>query len=601
MSKDKTVLVLLMTIAVAAFCGGMFILDRVEKEGLFQGQSMWLYLNKRYCVLLAADEKAKQRSLESQVIRARLLHNVGITCGYTDQWAASIRTLNQCVDYKLKNKSVSTESLIQSIESLGKAYFLAGQYNNAQIALEMAQRNWMRESGPESFQVARCMNYIGRVNLALGNHKTAEKCFEKAKLIFKKEDDRAATAKTCLLLAANSLDHGDLEKTRQQLDETIPLLKTDLGENYRSYFNDEVASLKCLEGQLLILGEQSSADQIDKGIQLIKEGTEQTYVSFGKDDVHTQKFRLALAAVYLKKGDAQSCLSQLKQIENSFERIGLPHHPFLKRVYELHLKAQGTDSQSLTAVLQAKLKGVEYVASKAILDEASQLGTKLNTTPRTFSDRRYIDSWMFPLTFMIVSWAFSGMFACSLACAAHAGRKDYVGSVWFILGVIFNLAAYLVISALPSRNTLTKELGVDFALINDARSGVFLISMTPLFTILGASIFYFPAPVRDIFIAMFLAFCVCLILFPPIWCFTIAKSKGRNRILWALIGLFTSIFGLVLLLLLKPGDNAEVDEEETRNSQSEATLLLVSAIHLALFLCFVANICSVWMLHFELP
>jgi len=401
-----------------------------------------------------------------------------------------------------------------------------------------------------------------------------------------------------------------LQNARQQLDETIPLLKVDLGENYRSYFNDEVACLKCVEGQLLVRGTQIGTDRtapnrtpsakFDEGIQLIKEGAEQTYISFGKDDVYTQKFRLALADAYMRKGDAQSCLSELQQIENSFERIGLPHHPFLKRVYELHLKAQGEDAASLTDVVKAKLKDAQYVASKAVLDEAGRLGTKLNTAPKDFSDRRYIDPWMFPLTFLIVSWAFSGMFACSLACAARAGRKDYVASIWFILGVVFNLAAYLVISALPSRNTFSDEFGVDFSLIDDARSGVFILSMAPLFTILGASIFYYPAPVRDVFIALFLAFCVCLILFPPIWCFAIAKSKGRNQFLWALIGLFTSIFGLVLLLLLKPGDNAEGDEEETRNSQSEATMLLVSAIHIALFLGVVANICFSWMLHVEL-
>ncbi len=216
----------------------------------------------------------------------------------------------------------------------------------------------------------------------------------------------------------------------------------------------------------------------------------------------------------------------------------MPNHPFLKRVYELHLQAQGDSARSLNDVLKTKLKGVQYVASKAILDEASQLGTKLNTASKGLSDRRYIDPWMFPLTIFNCFWAFSGMFACSLACAAQAGRKDYVGSVWFILGVVFNLVAYLVISALPSRNTLTKELGVDYVLTNDARSGVFLLSVAPLFTILGASIFLLSGSVRDVFIAIFLAFCVCLILFPPIWCFAIARSKRRNRYLWAGIGFF---------------------------------------------------------------
>jgi hypothetical protein len=124
--------------------------------------------------------------------------------------------------------------------------------------------------------------------------------------------------------------------------------------------------------------------------------------------------------------------------------------------------------------------------------------------------------------------------------------------------------------------------------------------MTPLFTILGASIFYYPAPLRDIFIAVFLAFVVCLVMFPPIWCFAVAKSKGRKSWLWALIGTLSGIFGLVSLLLLKPGDDVVVDEEEVTNIQSEIVMLFVSAVHLGLFLCIVVNIYYSWMLHVEL-
>lgn len=86
MTKDKIVLVLLLIIAVASFCGGMFLLEKVEKDGWFQGQSTWIYLNKKYRVLLSEAEKRRdQSSSEAQAVRARLMHNVGVTCGYTDQ------------------------------------------------------------------------------------------------------------------------------------------------------------------------------------------------------------------------------------------------------------------------------------------------------------------------------------------------------------------------------------------------------------------------------------------------------------------------------------------------------------------------------------
>lgn len=621
MSKDKIVLVLLATIAVAAFCGGIVLCQRVEMDGLYQGQSTWKYLNKRFLVLLAESEKKNSSSLESQAVHARLLHNVGVTYGYTDQWVDSIKTLNQSLDFKMKSKSVKAESVIRSIESLGKAYYLTGKYEIARMALDFAARDWVRENGEESVHYARCMGFTGRVYLSMGNFKSAETCFETARAIFKKEDDRSSLARLHLLMAQSAIARDDLQKARQQLDKAIALLTIDLGDNYRTYFNDEVALLNCLEGQLLINGELpkgaagSSIDragQIDTGMKLINDGLRVAIQSYGTDDVYTQPFRLILAHGYMKKGDATACVSTLQQIEASFERIGLPNHPFLIPVYEFHLEAlknqenqkhsgnQISKGRNLIDVLQAKLKEVQYATSKSSHSEANALAARLNPSTKFLSNRNFNDPWMLPLTTIITVWAFSGMFACSLACAAQAGRKDYVSSVWFILGVVFNLVAYLVISALPSRNTFTNEFGADFALVNDARHGVFLLAMTPLTAILGASIFYYPAPIRDLFIAVFLGFCVCLILFAPIWCFAIAKSKGRNQYLWALIGLFTSVFGLVLLLLLKEGDQAEVDEEETRNTHSESAMLVMSAIHVALFLGIVANIYFSWMLHLEL-
>ncbi|MCC7529749.1 MAG: tetratricopeptide repeat protein [Candidatus Melainabacteria bacterium] len=621
MSKDKILLVLLTTIAVAAFCGGVLLCQRVEKDGLFQGQSTWKYLNKRFLVLLAESEKKNPSSLESQAVHARLLHNVGVTYGYTDQWTDSIKTLNQSLDFKMKSKSVKAESVIRSIESLGKAYFLTGKYEIARTALDFAARDWVREHGEESLDYARCMGFTGRVHLSMGDFKLAESCFETAMAIFKKEDDRSSLARLHLLIAQSAIARDDLQKSRQQLDRAIALLKIDFGDDYRTYFNDEVALLNCLEGQLLIEGELpegaagSAVDrdtQIDTGLKLINDGFRVAIQSYGTDDVYTQAFRLILAEGNMKKRDISACISTLQQIEASFQRIGLPNHPFLARVYDLYLKALkiqenqrhsgnlNSRRKSLTDVLQAKLKKVEYSASQSSQSESDALASRLNYSTKFLANRNFNDPWLLPLTTIITVWAFSGMFACSLACAAQAGRKDYVSSVWFLLGVVFNLVAYLVITALPSRSTFTKEFGADFALVNDARHGVFLLAMTPLAAILGASIFYYPAPVRDLFIAVFLGFCVCLIFFPPIWCFEIAKSKGRNQYLWVLIGLFTSVFGLVFLLLLKEGDKAEVDEEETRNTHCESAMLLVSAIHIALFVGIVANIYHSWMLHLEL-
>lgn len=602
MTKDKIVLVLLLIIAVASFCGGMFLLEKVEKDGWFQGQSTWIYLNKKYRVLLSEAEKRRdQSSSEAQAVRARLMHNVGVTCGYTDQWPDAIRVLNESLDFKMKSKSVNAESLIKSIETLGKAYYLTGSYDKARTALDFAARDWVRENGEDCKPYADCMSFTGRVHLAMGDFISAENCFEKARAIFKKEDDRAATVKALLFLAESAIGRGDFERAEHRINDSIPLLKIDLGDGYQNYFNDEVALLKLLKGELCIKrAAAGDANAIAEGIRQISEGLEETEVSFGDDDVYTQKFRLALANAYLAKGDTKNAILEVQKIEKSFERIGLPNHPFLKKVYELHINALGAGGKTSADELSAKLKKVQYVSTPDIKKEADALATRLNPSPRFLTGRTYTDPWTFPLTLQIIAWAFSGMFACSFACAAVAGRKEHGASIWFILGVIFNLVAYLIVSALPSRNSITQELGADFAVVNDARSGVFLLSMAPLFTILGASIFYYPAPIRDIFIAMFLAFVACLILFPPIWCFAVAKSKGRNQWLWTLIGLVTGLFGLVTLLLMKPGHQAEVDEEETSNTQSEIVMLFVSAVHVALFISIVANIYFSWMLHIEL-
>jgi tetratricopeptide (TPR) repeat protein len=602
MSKDKIVLVLLLIIAAASFCGGIFLLEKVEKDGWFQGQSTWLFLNKKFRVLLSENEKkGDQSSSDAQAMRARLLHNVGITCGYTDQWSDALKLLNQSLDFKMKSKSVNPDSLIQSIESLGKAYFLTGNYDNAKTALDFAARDWVRENGEDCKPYARCLSFTGRVHLAMGDHKSAENCFEKARLIFKKEDDRSSTVRVLLLLAESAIARGDYKRAERCINDSIPLLMIDFGDGYSSYFNDEVALLKLLQGQLRIkTSDALDTSQLSEAIRLIEEALSEAEVSFGNDDVYTQKFRLALADAYLSQGDKKGCLEQVQKIEASFEKIGLPKHPFLKSVYETHIKALGSDAKSLSDDLSRRLSGVRYVSTEEAKKAADALGARLNPSPKFLSGRNYSDSWMLPLTFLIVAWAFSGMFACSFACAAVAARKDYGASLWFILGAIFNLFAYLIISALPTRNTITKELGCDFALINDARNGVFLLAMTPLFTILGASIFYYPAPIRDIFVAVFLAFVVCLALFPAIWCFAVAKSKGRKPWLWALIGTLSGIFGLVSLLLLKPGDDVVVDEEEITNTQSEIVMLFVSAVHLGLFLCIVLNIYYSWMLHVEL-
>lgn len=602
MTKDKIVLVLLSIIAAASFCGGFFLLEKVEKDGWFQGQSTWAYLNKRFRVLLSeAEKRSDQASSESQAIRARLLHNVGITCGYTDQWSDGLRILHESLDFNMKSKSVSAESLIQSIESLGKAYFLTGNYDKAKTALDFAARDWVREGGEECKPYARCLCFTGRVHLAMGNHASAENCFERARAIFKKDDDRSSIVKANLLLAESAINRGDYVMAENRINDSIPLLKIDLGDAYQSYFNDEVALLKLLSGQLKVkratVGNKSA---IENGIRQIEDALKETEISFGLDDVVTQKFRLALGEAYFKNGDIKGTMREVEKIETSFQRIGLPYHPFLKNVYELQIKALGENEKKLAGELSGKLLKVQYVSSAAAQKEADLLGNKLNPSPRFLTGRTYTDPWMLPLTFLIITWAFSGMFACSFACAAVAGRKDHGSSIWFILGVIFNLFAYLVISALPSRNSISKELGPDFALLSDARNGVFLLAMTPLFAILGASIFYCPAPIRDIFIAIFLAFAACLILFPPIWCFFVAKSKGRNPWLWALLGSATGVFGLVCLLLMKPGSEVDVEDEETNNTQSEIVMLFVSAVHLGLFLVIVANIYFSWMKHIEL-
>lgn len=607
MTKDKTILVLLVAIAVAAFCGGFFLIQRIEKDGLFKGQETWQYLNERFRDLLASSNaKRNETSPDWQAVHGRLLHNVGVTCGYTEQWTDALSLLNESLDFNIKNKAVTVSSVIQSIEALGKAYYVSGNYDCARTALDFAARNWVREEGDESNEYARCMLVTARINLTMGNNKAAEFCLGKAKSILKKDDGGADIEDVYLLLAQSAIMRGEYSLAQERIDEARTHLKAAFGSDYETYFDDDVALLKCLQGQVFVNAPKSprgsGKGSLDDGISLIIEALNEYEQSFGANDVFTQNFRLALARAYKKANEHKKCIAQLSSIENSFEKVKLPNHPLLSSVYKLHLELLSKDDagSALRDEIRKRLDAVKPVSSDDGLRQADALAVKLNRSSKFLTDRKYIDPWILPLTSQIIAWAFSGMFALAIACAAKAGRKGYSPSLWFILGVLFNFIAYLLVAALPVRDSADAEFGPDFAIVSDARVGVFILSMMPLLCIMGASIFYVPVTVRDIFIAAFLAFSLCLILFPPIWCFSIAKSKGRNGFYWGLIGLITSVFGLVVLLMLPAGEASLVDDEETRNTQSESTMLVAAAIHIALFLSVAINIASSWMLHLEL-
>jgi len=594
-----------MSIAVASFCGGFFLLERIEKEGLYQGQESWKHLNRRFRELLAESRKQKeQKSFEWQANHSRLLHNVGITGAYSEQWPGALETLNESLDFKIKSNAVSVTSLILSIEALGKANYVAGNFDCARTALDFAARDWVREESDECKQYARCMSYTGRVNLSMGNFKAADFCFQKAKSIFKKDEESDGVARLSLLLAESALKRGDLELAQTRIDEARPFLQEEWGPGYESYFSDDVALLKCLQGQIFasmpagVGGKPGST--FDDGILLMKQAIEQSCKSYGADDVHTQNFRLNLADSYRKKGDFEKCLAQLSLIEAAFERINLPRHPLLNSVYKLHIEALSDTQNALKEEIRAKLKTIDSVTSKEGAKKADALAVRLNGIPKISKGRTFTDPWFLPISSQIIAWVFCGMFACAMACAAIAGRKGYSSGLWFILGVLFNFFAYLVVSILPTKDSESLEFAEDVAIISDARAGVFILSLMPLLCILLASIFFKPVPLRDFFVVVFMTSACCLVLFPPIWSFAIAKSKGRSPFIWSVIGLCTSILGLVALMLLPSGSNSPVDEVEMKNTPAESTMLVSSIIHMAAFLSVTANIAHSWMFHFEL-
>lgn len=599
MTKDKMLLVLLLAIAVASFCGGFFIVDCFEKRGALQGQPTWLFLNGKFRVLLAdAENRNAFKTQEEQAIYARLLNNVGSTSGYTDQWKDSLLHLERALDFKIAHKSVSPESMISAIETLGKAYYHLGRYDISKTALDFAARDWVHERGDDCKPYARCLNYTGLIYRALGNYSSAENCFARAKAIYKKEDDKTSAARSYLLLAEIALYRKDIAGARSNIESATRYLVDEYGYDYKNYFNDEVAFLECLEGELCVA--EGSSAQVEKGISKLENGLQKIKITFGECDVFTLSIQLKLIEAYLKKGDQSTALSQLEKIESNMMKVGLGKHPFLSNV--LHLKAQAlryTDS-ALSDRLMAKSRELKFVSTVQSRSEADQLAKKLDTSKKFLVGRTFNDPWIWPFTSQIIAWAFAGMFACAMACAAQAGRKHYSPSVSFIAGVIFNFAAYLVISALPTKNKESSELTTDYATISDARTGVFVLSMAPLVCILGASIFYSPIPLRNIFISAFIGFVFCWILMPPIWCFAVSRIKGRNPIIWTFLGILFNIFGLTALLLVNKTEKSQADEFEAINSNAETTMLITSCIHAALFISMVVNIADSWMLHLEL-
>lgn len=603
MTRDKSLLLFFAVLAILTFSGAVYVMDRYEKEGWFQGTEMWRQLYDRYKKRLGEMERRKEGTKgdwkpEDKLLLARTLHNVGATAWRLQKFEEAEQFFRRSLDSKHACKKAITSSIGETLDSLGYAYRDLGLIETSRVCTKKALLLFEKSYGEKSRSIARVEEALAMTHGRLGEHKEAEKSLKKALAIYKEEEDLGAQARCHAELSFNCLARNDLTAARREMAEATPLFSKKWGKRFTDYFDSDLIFYLQTLGRV-----EMAQGNIKEATSHLEAATRQSIKFSGDDSILSAMTRTYLGECLVKAGHPAQAEIAFKKALSTFKLLGLEGRGLeaLTSYGDLLRKSKRTEE---AAQIDRQIE--ELTKAGKNLDEydrqkAAQMGAELKPKIEEWLKRDSTDSWVAPVIGAVTLWAFTGLFACAMACAAVAARKRRSAIAWFFIGFIFGAVGLLLILALPKASDDGIPINEDGQLILDARLGTFILSWYPFVGILLTSVFISPLWLRDGLIATIIAWAVCFFVFPAVWCWFVAAAQGRRAWLWAACGLLFGIIPLYCLLLMKAPREARerIDDYILDNRPSEYAMLSASFIHLLSLVALVWSIISQVEKHVE--
>ena len=260
----------------------------------------------------------RTRLADQPLTRARMMDTIAVAYRQLVLPQPAVPLIEEALELRQLELGSEHPDTVASLVELGRLYWLAGRYPEAQATLEEALAQRQRALGPEHPEVAEVLDHLGSVYGTRASWEAAQTAFTRALAIREAAfgSDSAEAAASLDDLGVLLLDQSEFAEAAVYLRRALAIRERILGPEH-----PEVATTcNGLAIALSFQGELEAAQELNERALAIREKV------FGADSPDVAQSLTNLASIYLDRGFPERAESALLRALDIWERQLGPEH-----------------------------------------------------------------------------------------------------------------------------------------------------------------------------------------------------------------------------------------------------------------------------------
>lgn len=315
-------------------------------------------------VFQQATESLRERFTDQPLVKAKLLHTIGVASGYLAQWKQSEASLTEALRLRTEHLGPSNAETLQTQAALGRVAASSGKYDEAHAVLTSTLQIQLSELGADHPDVYATQESLAALYSLLGRYEDAQEMNEQSIAGYTKlHGPSAAETLNCLITKVSLLsDEGRI---------------TDALDLARKVHADAAATLGPLhfttyDAQLSVAQQLYLLSRYDEAASVFKSALDELLQTHGESHPYVAIVRNDMALIDSDYGDPVQGLATLRELaQASIEKLGPAHRESIMSQLNVGtaLNALGRFEESkpiFESVLQAALDSLGSASPLAL-------------------------------------------------------------------------------------------------------------------------------------------------------------------------------------------------------------------------------------------
>lgn len=269
-------------------------------------------------VFKQAFDAMKDRFVGQPMVKASLLHTIGVASGYLGELAQSEASLAEAYHLRRETLGQNHPDTLASYSALGEVYTANGKYAEAEKTLTLALQYQSEAIGPDSDDALETASSLAMLLGQIGRFDAAATMINQA-IARRTEIDGEDTAKTLEMIAIRAgllAEQGLFNESLALSQDLLRRCEATLGPSH----------LQTIESKMLVAKQLYFLNNNDEARAIYESTLQQITESLGNDHSYVSVVRNDLAMIEYDTGNPQVALQTLRELEDlSIRRYGPKH------------------------------------------------------------------------------------------------------------------------------------------------------------------------------------------------------------------------------------------------------------------------------------